>query len=679
MKPISPFITIKPKKMELISNFLCDQEEVLYASKTQFNFPPIRNLPAQKGYLILTYGFIYLFTKENKEPKLQEQICVFNCQEIKFINEKGKNIKSAILIKTDSEQNLFTIFNGKKMESFYESLIFSIFIITSGSSAHFTLPNLIPTIPLKSFPVQFCILKRSLYYIHSDMKKQNIPKTAIEAATYFDNPSIYFRGQLLIDSNFHPNNFSNYYGKAIGIEPQLYVVVFSNFNDDFNNFLESILENSKRINQIKFSEYISSAPVFNIEKVTKTNIATFQFVNSNFFLVENFLNGCLNCQCHIKNIKLNSIQMQESDLINTLDNLNKTKCFDNLTSFKLVNMKFGQFPFEVFNQFLQLHKSLKLLTISNIDIDGTAILSEICKAQPNIYELHLNQLNFESPLNFSEDQNFVSLPQNIVLLDFSHSRFKNLSLKPIFEFVTSPNINASKLMLNMSNLEPKDNTFVNTFKSLDMQKCQSNIVDFNWSGNHISADLFSFISSQKQIQYLSLNELNIERQGNFFSHLLKALSGLNIVGFEIGCSTFTPEFINPFLMALKEFESLQHFGFRCQPEQNEIAEKVAELISSLSNLKEVIVDMQKLSPDAYFKVASAVAYNKSIAACSFMNCEVDKKDPKLMEISIVLKTIQSMKIPSTMEQRALSSVLHKRKANLNPTNANVNNADVNGI
>lgn len=657
MKLLTPSINVKAKKIESIVKHLCDQEEILYASKVQFNFPPTRNLPAQTGYVVLTSGFIYLFTKSSKFANVEELICLFNCSEIKFINDKGKGSKAAVLVKVLPDQSLFTIFDGKKMDVFFEYLTYSINLISSNVTSQINVPKLSPPIQMKFFPASYAIYQRALYYIHYDMKQQKIPQTTIDGVSYFSNPQIYNRGQLLIDSTFHPGNYSAYYAKSIGLDSRIFKVIFQDFCDDFMNFFEYLLNNSTKIQQIKFSDYNTSAPVFNFQNVPRSSITIYEFFNSSFYLLENFMNGCLSCIHNISDIKLSTLAMQQADLINVFDNLNKIRCFSNLTSFGLFNMQFGQFPFEVFKEFLGLHSKLESLYFSSIDVDGSVLLTEIGKCQTDIHQLHLNHLNFDNPLTIQEnDQPVLLLPKNIVLVDFSYSKFKNLTFKPILELLTStlPNreLASSDLMVDFSHLEPRENTFVNSFKGIDQTKCQPNIADFNWSGNNLSVDLFNFLTTQKKIHFISMNDIKVDKCRNFFMSLSKFIKETPIVGIELGSNNFTAEFVVPFLSICQEMRKLQHFYFQCGPEQNEIADKLAELFASLPNLKEVSVNMPNLSKETYLKLANSIAGNKSILACNFMNYENDKKDMKRTEIAQALKTFNNLKVPSSMSQRA---------------------------
>lgn len=663
MRGITPFINIKPDKLDYINQNLCSQEEVVYASKLQFNFPPQRDLPTQTGYAVLSYGFIYLLTKVDNELKLVERICLFNCSEIKFVNEKSKNSKPYILITTLPDQNLYTIFDGKKMETFYEYISYVIFILSNGIASQINVPKLYPPFQKTYYPVQYAIYKRSLYYIHYDMKQMKIPRTAIEGADYFNDPNIYHRGQLTIGPSFHPGNFSSYYGKAIGIEYHISSIKFQDFKEDINELIESISRNTINKSKIIFSDYNTAAPVFNFQKVVNSKIESFEFVNSTFCVIENFMNGCYNCNTTVTSINLSSLAIQQTDLINFFDYINKIRCFHNLTSFGLFDMQFGQFPNEVFGEFLSSHPRIESISISSIDTEGSLLFSQILKGLSNIRELHLNHLNFDNVLNLNDEENPIILPPNLVLLDFSHSKFKNLTLKPVFELLTSPYKNReikTNLFVDMSHLQPKGNTFVNAFKSLDLQKCNPNIFDFNWSGNLTSSDLFNFLLTQKELQFFSLNEITIDKPKLFFQFFGKFLNYSKIIGLEIGCNTFQSEFVNPFLLFVKEIGTFQHFAFQCQPEQNEIGEVVADLIGSLTNLKEVIINMPKLSKNVYLSIANAVAHNKSVVACKLMSYDNDKKDAKKGEFDVVSHSIRSLRVPTTMEQRASYSTSNKK-------------------
>lgn len=350
MRRLTPSINIKPDKMEFITIHLCDHEEVIYTSKVQLDFPPGIELPTQEGYEILTYGYIYLLTKSNKELLLQQRICLFNCDEILFNNEKGKNVKPSVSIKTLPDLNVFTILDGKKMDLFYEYITYAIFIISNGVTSQIKVPKLYPPIQNFSYTVPFAIYKRSLYFIHYDMKTQKIPRTLIEGVNYFNDTSIYSRGQLTIGSNFHPDNFTEYYGKAIGMESQIISVKFQDFKEDLTVLFGSISKSLSTPLKIVFYNYESASPVFNFEKVANSKIESFEFTNSNFSIVDNFLTGCFNYNYSITKLKIRTLQMKLNDLINFFDCINKTRCFLSLTSFELSEIDFDSFPIEIFRR-----------------------------------------------------------------------------------------------------------------------------------------------------------------------------------------------------------------------------------------------------------------------------------------------------------------------------------------
>ena len=177
----------------------------------------------------------------------------------------------------------------------------------------------------------------------------------------------------------------------------------------------------------------------------------------------------------------------------------------------------------------------------------------------------------------------------------------------------------------------------------------------------MSPEFFNFIEKQKKnLKFLSLLDLNVEKQNGFFQALMKFLLNSDLFGIEIGCNSFDPELVNQFLDFLKVQQSLQNFHFCCQPKQNKIGEKLAELISSLSNLKGLRIEANGMSSDVYFKIASAVVNNKSISSCIFGGWEVDKNDPKIAEIVPMLAELRKMKAPMPMEQIALSKITNKK-------------------
>ena len=652
---ITPLITIKPKKIESASRYLCDLEEVIYASKAHLNYPPDHNLPDEDCYVILTYGFIYLFVKEDKEMKLRQQICTLGCQGIKFLNEEG--MQPAISITTNSENSVFTILNGENMEILYQYLYYTIYIISGGLYSHFSLPELNPKIPMKFFSIQFCLYKRSLYFIHLDMKQEKISNSKIERSEYFNNPNILFNRQLLIDQSFHPGMFSEYYGKSIGFEPRLLVVVFLNYNEEFMTFFESILLHSRSIVQIKFTNYNSSAPIFNFEKVEGMSIEKFQLANSNFSLVENFMNGFINSKCEVKKIKLASIIMQQTDLLNLFDDLNKISSFKNLISFALFDLKFTEFPVNVFSQFLRAHDKIEAIFLSEVNVEGSTVLNEICNSCKSIYEIHLNRLKFDQNLSST-----INLPNNTVLVDFSHSQFKNPTLQNVLEFLNSSNCNSNGLMVDMSSLQPSNIVFFNAYKALASKSLSSNICEVNWSNNPMCPDLIKFFMSQKQLTYITIKDLNITHQAPFFKMLSYFIRHKpEIKGLEIGSDSFDQDSFVFFIQSLNNSTNLQSFKLHCQQGQNKVGE-AADLIESLENLKETAVDIKKLDPEVFLKIQNAVLANDSIESCSLTWCDVGKENPKFNQMTGLMKRILKLKPASSMEQRVFNAITKKKES-----------------
>lgn len=88
-----------------------------------------------------------------------------------------------------------------------------------------------------------------------------------------------------------------------------------------------------------------------------------------------------------------------------------------------------------------------------------------------------------------------------------------------------------------------------------------------------------------------------------------------------------------------------------------LEKKIADFISYLQSLKEVSINILKLNKDVYLKIGKAILHNKSIIACKLMN--LDKKEVKKGEIDVIYKSIKSIKLPTTAEQRASYNISNK--------------------
>lgn len=79
----------------------------------------------------------------------------------------------------------------------------------------------------------FILKQREFAKIHNFSLFYIIQNSEVDGSEYFNDPKNCYRSQLLININFHPGIFGDYYGRSIGYEPGLLVVVFSNFNEEF--------------------------------------------------------------------------------------------------------------------------------------------------------------------------------------------------------------------------------------------------------------------------------------------------------------------------------------------------------------------------------------------------------------------------------------------------------------
>ena len=692
------------KYYDFISGFLGDLEEVIFSSKINIEFPASRNSSSpNKVYIILTHGFIYIFSKNHKKTfKMEEIIDLIKCEEIKLIDQieddkgkdeehdknkdknkdksKGKDknkdkLKTRCMtIKTTKYQECFTLLYTKGKIDLFEEISKVVFILSNGTSSEKQNPILDPMIPIRNSPISHLIYRRCLYYIHSDMKDQKIsPQMTIEGAKYFDSNLIYKKSQLAINNDFNPGQFSSYYARAICSVPQVETISLQNFNHSVSEFVESILTSKSSIKIIAFQNYATEAPSFHFNKLKDEILQKFIFYDSKSLVLHNFFNGLQQHTYNITKICLSKLPIQTSELTSIFEQLNKIESFKHLKSFELFNTMIGQFPFESFTDFLDSHEELEVLTLSNIDVDGTMLLDAICRCNPSIYELHLTNLKFATILKVKNDRGETKfLPDNLILADFSYSLFNYNTLIPILQLLTNNPMKGS-LMANFNHLHDKDKkgNYFHAFESQELKKCHPNIIDFNWSGNTVSSDFFNFICTQKNLKFISLMDMHIRNQKSFFDHLLRVMREVRPIGIEIGCESFEAELVKPFLSALKESSQLEHLCFESQNEQNEITASLSDLITSLPNLKEISINIPKLEHDAYINLAASIISNKSILAINFMKYEYKDKDKKQKnpEIEVIYSSIQKLKIPTTMEQRAEALILIQQENEGNETNA----------
>ncbi|KAK8871881.1 hypothetical protein M9Y10_007626 [Tritrichomonas musculus] len=654
MSYIKPIRNIQ-NKIKNYSKYLNDLEEPLYFSKIHFDFSSNQKNNSFEGEIILTFGIIYIFIKKGKQDVSVTKIWLPNCKKITYSLEKNNKFLTIITQKESS----YKITKAKKKKKLYEYLSQIIYVLTAKNTSLKQKPVLNPQLPNKNFPISYLILKRTLYYIIIDISQNKIEPQKIEGIEYFNQEQIYDDGTLIIDSDFKPSIFGPYFSQAISTISCINQIEFKNFNHMSNNFLGLVINNCSNVTELIFCDYKSEQQVFNLSNVQKVCTQKFSFIDSYSKSFMNFMTSIENSACGITNLCLSSLDAKNSDLVSILDKMKEIEAFNVLTNFELSRLKIDEFPFELFTQFLTSKDKLESLKISEIDVNGSDLFKAICECDPPIYELHLNRLNFEDEIKIKMDGTKIYLPFKLLLVDFSHSTFSYKSLGSILQLITSNHLKTNFLRLNMSYLLPNDDSLSKVIQSIDLKNCHSNIIDLNWSGNILNEGFFDFVLSQEGLEFLSLIDLRIENQQDFFDHLFEVIKKMPIlIGIEIGCDNFKLQPLIKFICSCKELQKIEHFCFKSQKEQNLIVEELAELFVSLHKLKEVSIEIQEMNIESFIKIGNAIIKNKSIKACNLKdyNSSQTKRQNK-SDLNFVLQSINSLKVPSTMEQRALSAIL----------------------
>lgn len=122
---------IKEKDINSISQYLCDYEEPVFSSKFNCNFPSIKGYLSGEYFVVLTFGWIYLFYQKLRKNKLVEKIDIFDCQKIQYFKENDQKIK-IIKIKTPQYQDCYTIYKEKNIKKFFDYISGIIFILSNG-------------------------------------------------------------------------------------------------------------------------------------------------------------------------------------------------------------------------------------------------------------------------------------------------------------------------------------------------------------------------------------------------------------------------------------------------------------------------------------------------------------------------------------------------------------------
>ncbi|OHT08191.1 hypothetical protein TRFO_23327 [Tritrichomonas foetus] len=666
-KPVIKLSKIKLKPM--LENIWTYLETPIFVDSIVFKKSTDKK--ARTGFAILTHGALYLFkTKLIQNPKLFHTISILDYDEIIYSKESGNSILLS------SEKNTVKLSKCSHMKELFEKLAFVLFECSFGVE-NIILPKFTPDVyhevkntilynfqqdssnqsnEKSNYRPEDALIKRCLFFAHFYHK---YGKNLYEASYLkkYDDKVLPF---LSIGPRFHLGNFASAYGHAMGWETNLNKLIFSNYRSRYTPlFLESLLINSQTINQIVFADYGQGKYIeFKFDKVTRTIVDSFWFHGCCINIITKFLNSCINYKCRISEFCLSNCTMTTSEFSKVLSGLVTIDCFKHLHSFTITGINFDPFPNDAFLSFLKKSDHLESLTVSNINVDGSLILATICRSDSILYKLKLNNLNFNGALNTTK----LAIPSNLIMIEFSKSKFTMHALKSTLELLTSDAPISSSFIVRMNSIRLKPSC-LDAFKNLNLAKCKPNICEFDFSNNILSVEaiphFFNFLKTQNRLRILSVFNLNLQKQDPFIEALILYLKDSRVPGIDYGSPKILHKNSLIFLEALEKFTWLRRIKVSFPNGGDDACSYLVHIIEALPALTEFFAD--DLKPDTtenFFKLWEAVLTSKSILANNVPNTDINYLNITSNEHKkLIFHKLRNRPLPSLAEQRADFSIM----------------------
>ena len=420
-------------------------------------------------------------------------------------------------------------------------------------------------------------------------------KTGLDMCEYFksnwDGSSV-----LTIVNEFHPTVFGNAFGRAVAWEATLTTVIFRSATfSHFSDFLKSIVSYSENINKIVFLDYERGKSLkFDLSLYSEdsfmksdTSIKTWWFLNTCAGVIIPFLRTSHQLTKPFDELAICKHSYSKEDTTRIFHQIQTVPILYSTKTIIFANLKFKEFPYMDFKSMCSSFQCLQTLYLKSMqNCDGNVLLSAIFNASPQIHQISLINMHFESNM-----QKNLDIPQGLVFLDVSKSLFINTAFVSFLIGITYQPVAipfilcARKLKIGLEEF-----TYINT---IDFTKCQPNIFEINFSYNYIPVNiipnLFTFLFTQKKIKQIVLYDVRTDDQGKFIKNVTDLCSITNAEGLDIGVH-FELSYIQMFFTLLSRCENLTRLSILNCGAGNEGIVIVHALFNLLGNLREFACD-----------------------------------------------------------------------------------------
>lgn len=508
-------------------------------------------------------------------------------------------------------------------------------------------------------------------------------RTALDMSDYFKNK---WDGSpvLTIGREFHPGTFGKAFGRAVAWEHLIDTVIFraATFTQ-IPLFIKSLLSYSETIDRIIFLDYDRSLNFsFDLSLYSPdsslqmdSNIRKWWFVNTSSTLILSFLNASDQLAKPFDELLIGRYSFSTKDTDKLFDKIKTVPVLHHVPTLKFVGCKFRTFNYPQFQSVCESFQNLQTLYFKNIsNVDGSLLLTAICKANCKIHQLSLIKMRFEHAM-----QAGLNLPKGLVFLDVSKSQFINLSFASFLWGISSRRA-AQPFILNARKLRIGYDEFA-LLSKIVISRCHPNFLEVNFSHNNIptynNKRFFDILAMQSRLKHLVLYDVTTDDPAKLISQIITILEKSNAEGLDIGFH-FEQTIIRVFLSLLHRCTNLTRLTIKNCAAGNAGLETICSLFQLLQNLRELACDGFRPTPmtpeeiearpshlHPLMELWKKIGQSKTIERNDWPTQDLEmaqlKFDPSQRRDEIWIEELKSRKKPKTQQER-IQETLEQLKA-----------------
>jgi hypothetical protein len=442
----------------------------------------------------------------------------------------------------------------------------------------------------------------------------------------FPNPDYFQKWEdkqkplLVIGPSFKPGAYFNACGQAIAWESTIDSVCFQSFMPPrFGQFLDTLLDHATTIDHIYFSDYkhppkLEGPNQFGfVLKVHRTSVRNWSFIRCYPDLILGWVEASKGLPSAVDHVALVGDNFEPEQFRQLVDSIQRSPPASGMRKFELARSAIKQVPFADVTRLISFTADLETVIFRDMDMDAARLLVAICKANTRLRVLQLSQMKFSTEIDADCD-----LPSSVIHVNLSNNAMATVTIISLLRLMTK-RPRAIPIIVDMSKLVHQMQLY-QALQELPFDQCYPNIVELNWSNNHIAGDpkfFFAFLFTQKRLRLLSLKAIIADDPVLFMTYLMRFGVCLPLPGldFSLSDTKTNAEFVQ-FVMALRAWPGLRRLNVAGSKSGGLGMGALNDVIQDVTTLNELRADgFAPKSPEAIAVLWTTIELHPGLRAC----------------------------------------------------------------